>query len=62
MTVYYFRQETENPSIGLRETSGNGVGNNNQQGEQGEGKEELSNSFSVMMLENREFHHSYTIH
>jgi len=59
---WFFRQETENPSIGLRETSGNGVGNNNQQGEQGEGKEELSNSFSVMMLENREFHHSYTIH
>ena len=34
------------------------VRNNNQNNE----KTDLSNNFSVMMLESREFHHSYNVH
>ena len=57
------RPEEEDNSIVMSEVGSLdslGVRNNNMTGEKTE--TDLSNNFSVMMLESREFHHNYNVH
>ena len=54
------RRQEEQDSIVMSEVGSHhtDLSNNNQTGE----KTDLENNFSVMMLESREFHHSYNVH
>ena len=57
------RSEEEDNSIVMSEVGSLdslGVRNNNLAGDKTE--TDLSNNFSVMMLESREFHHNYNVH
>ena len=51
----------EEDSIVMGEVSLASVTSNNNLEPGGGGKTEVSSSFSVMMLENREFHNNYTV-